>query len=46
MVEIIDHNDKVEAFLEVANKLIEEAGCGALITVEKAEVIYYKSRKQ
>ena len=46
VVEIIDHNDKVEAFLEVANKLIEEAGCGALITVEKAEVIYYKSRKQ
>ncbi|MBS1542444.1 MAG: DUF190 domain-containing protein [Bacteroidetes bacterium] len=46
VVEIVDHNDKVEAFLEVANKLIEEAGCGALITMEKAEVIYYKSRKQ
>lgn len=46
VVEIVDHNDKVEAFLEVANKLIEEAGCGALITLEKAEVIYYKSRKQ
>ena len=46
VVEIVDHNDKVEAFLEVVNELIEEAGCGALITVEKAEVIYYKSRKQ
>ena len=46
VVEIVDHNDKVEAFLEVANKLIEEAGCGALITLEKAEVIHYKSRKQ
>src|SRR5689334_17730896 len=45
VVEIVDHQDKIEQFLETANKLIEEAGCGALITVEKAEVIYYKSKK-
>src|SRR5437868_3272722 len=44
VVEIVDHNDKIEAFLETANQLIEQAACGALVTVEKAEVIYYKSR--
>lgn len=45
VVEIVDHEDKIEKFLEVANGLIEGAGCGALITIEKAEVIYYKSKK-
>ena len=44
VVEIVDHEEKIERFIELANKLIEEAGCGALITIEKAEVIYYKSR--
>ena len=45
IVEIVDHADKIEQFLEVANKLLETAACGALITIEKAEVIYYKSKK-
>jgi len=45
IVEIVDYENKIEQFLEVANKLIEEAACGALITIEKAEVIYYKSKK-
>lgn len=44
VVEIVDHEEKIETFLEVANKLIEDAACGALITIEKAEVIYYKSK--
>jgi PII-like signaling protein len=45
VVEIVDHQDQIEKFLEVANKLIEDSGCGALMTVEKAEVVYYKSKK-
>lgn len=45
VVEIVDHEDKIEKFLEVANGLIEDAGCGALITIEKAEVIVYKPRR-
>lgn len=45
VVEIVDHNDRIAAFLETANKMIEEAGCGALITIEKAEVIHYVSKK-
>jgi PII-like signaling protein len=45
VVEFVDHADKIERFLETANKLIEEAACGALITIEKTEVIYYTSKK-
>src|SRR5438093_12907751 len=42
VVEIIDTTEKIEAFLETANQLIEDARCGALITVKKAEVIHNK----
>ena len=45
IVEIIDHEDKIRAFIEVVGAMIEEAGCGGLITVEKAEVAYYKPKK-
>jgi PII-like signaling protein len=45
IVEIIDHEEKVRAFIEVVGSMIEEAGCGGLITVEKAEVAYYKPKK-
>ncbi|HYJ90916.1 MAG TPA: DUF190 domain-containing protein [Pyrinomonadaceae bacterium] len=45
VIEIVDHNDKIEHFLETANAMIEEAGCGALITLERVEVIHYKSKK-
>lgn len=45
VVEIVDQNEKIERFLEKANKMIEEAGCGALITIEKAEVIHYRSKR-
>jgi PII-like signaling protein len=45
IVEIVDHNDKIEKFIETANQMIEEAGCGAMMTIEKAEVIHYKTKK-
>lgn len=45
IVEIIDHDEKIRAFIEVVGGMIEEAGCGGLITVEKAEVAYYKPKK-
>ncbi|MDB5154945.1 MAG: hypothetical protein JWR54_3696 [Mucilaginibacter sp.] len=45
IVEIIDHEEKIRAFIEVVGSMIEEAGCGGLITVEKAEVAYYKPKK-
>ncbi len=45
IVEIVDTQEKIDNFLTLADQLIEEAGCGALITIEAAEVIRYKSRK-
>lgn len=45
LVEIVDQEEKIDQFLGVAKRLIEEAGCGALITIEKAEVIHYKSKQ-
>lgn len=45
VVEIVDHNNRIEKYLEAANRMIEEAGCGALITIELAEVIRYKHKK-
>jgi hypothetical protein len=32
-------------FIQVINPIIEEANCGALITIEAAEVIRYKAKK-
>ncbi|MEP6465971.1 MAG: DUF190 domain-containing protein [Parafilimonas sp.] len=46
ILEIVDHEDKINAFAEIAGKLIEESGCGGLITIEKAGVLYYKSKAQ
>jgi uncharacterized protein len=45
IVEIVDEKEKIETFIGMADRMIEEAGCGALITIETAEVIRYKSRK-
>lgn len=46
IIEIVDHEDKINAFVEIAGKLIEQSGGGGLITIEKAGVLYYKSKKQ
>jgi PII-like signaling protein len=46
VVEIVDESEKIKQFLAIANKLIEEAGCGALITMENIEVIHYRSKKK
>lgn len=45
IVEIIDHEDKIRAFIELLGPMIELAGCGGLITIEKVEVAYYKPKR-
>lgn len=45
VVEIVDHDDKITKFLETVRQLVDDAGCGALITIEKAEVIHYRPRR-
>lgn len=44
VIEIIDHEEKINAFAEAAGQMLEQADCGGLVTVEKAGVLYYRSR--
>jgi PII-like signaling protein len=41
VVEIVDEESKVNAFIEKLNGLLEEADSGGLVTVEKTHVIRY-----
>ena len=45
VVEIVDHEQKIAAFIDTVSRMIEEAECGALITIEKVEIIHYKPKK-
>jgi PII-like signaling protein len=44
VVEIVDEDEKITAFVAVADELMQKAACGGLITIEKAVVLQYKSR--
>jgi hypothetical protein len=41
LLEFVDTEEKIAAFLPLAEGLIEKSACGALITLEKVEVIRY-----
>jgi len=43
VIEIVDSEEKIRAFIQAVNHLFEQAKSGGLITLEKAEVILYKS---
>ncbi len=45
IIEIVDELEKIDKFLPVLDKIFEEANCGGLVTIEKAEVIKYTGRK-
>jgi PII-like signaling protein len=44
IVEIVDQEEKINAFVETVDALMQKAACGGLITIEKAGVLYYKPR--
>jgi PII-like signaling protein len=44
VIEIIDHEEKIDAFVPIVNNLFEQCGKGGLITLENVDVIYYKSK--
>lgn len=46
IIEIVDEEEKVEKFLPVLHAIFEEAKCGGLITIEKAEIIKYVTGKK
>ncbi len=41
VIEIVDGEEKIRAALPELDALIEAAGCGGLVTLERAEVIRY-----
>lgn len=41
IIEIVDALEKIEAFVTHLNKILDEAHCSALLTMEKVEVIKY-----
>ncbi len=45
VIEIVDIQNKIDEFLPTLDKIFEEAKCGGLVTIEKAEVIKYTGRK-
>jgi PII-like signaling protein len=45
VVEIVDHKDKIDHFMVTVKALMDRAGCGGLITMEKAQVLYYTRQK-
>lgn len=45
VIEIVDHEDKLNRFIPVLDTMMETCGRGGLITIEKAEVLYYKHKK-
>jgi len=46
IVEIVDSEEKINAFTPMVKELFEKAGSGGLITLEKAEIIIYRSTKK
>jgi uncharacterized protein len=45
IIEIIDSEEKINAFTPLVKEMLEKAGSGGLITIEKVEIIMYRSTK-
>jgi PII-like signaling protein len=45
VIEIVDTEEKIQAFLPILDVMLEEADCGGLVTLERVEVIKYFHRK-
>ncbi|MBI4428871.1 MAG: DUF190 domain-containing protein [Ignavibacteriales bacterium] len=45
VVEIVDTEANIKTFLPIVDQMIEEVGCGAMVTVEKADIIKYTHGK-
>ena len=46
VVEVVDLEARISDFVGIVSDMMEEANCGRLITLEKAEVLYYKSMRK
>lgn len=45
VVEIVDYEEKINLLLPVIKEMIEKTNCGAMITLEKTEIIHYTHKK-
>lgn len=46
VIEIVDSEEKINAFIPHVKEMLEKAGSGGLITLEKAEIIMYHATKK
>jgi len=46
VVEIVDTEEKIRTFLERIEPILDEAGCGVLITMEKVEILRWAPKKK
>ena len=46
VIELVDAAEKIDEFIEVAGKMLEQAGCGGMITEERAHIIRYTSGRE
>ena len=46
IIELVDKAEKIDEFVKTVEGMIEDTGSGALITLEKAEVIRYKAGRK
>jgi PII-like signaling protein len=46
VVEIVDTEEKIRAFLERIDPILDEAGCGVLMTMEKVEILRWAPKKK
>lgn len=44
VIEMVDTEARIQAFLPVLDQLLERSGCGAMVTLEKVEVLHYGLR--
>lgn len=45
VVEIVDEEEKIRAFMPVVDDLFQRSGSGGMVTLERAEIIRYTSGK-
>jgi PII-like signaling protein len=45
VVEIVDEEQKINSFVPIVDDLLKNAGCGGLVTIERAIVLNYRPRK-
>lgn len=46
VVEIVDSEEKIKAFMSVVDDLFERSGSGGMVTLERAEIVRYTSGKK